>query len=293
MNFSLPSEPTIRFSVDWISVTYQDKQFDAVHGDLGLDFFGENRPTPARPGYSHARRYANGATLHWHITRPDQGVHLVLGGQALSRLNDVGQNSFDVLETLVSARGKLSRIDLARDAINFSFGLPELCQLALVKAYKGTARTAHVITGSDGGQSLYLGSRESNRYLRAYNKAAETGWSGVWERLELELKNKGAEAIQREVFNNGIGNLEPVFTGLVKGMFKVDHKTFEDFLGQEAVSTKMVVRHERDTEKWLMEQVAPSIRKWLENGGDHESVVKFMQKSGITDWLDSFIDKSL
>jgi hypothetical protein len=64
---------------------------------------------------------------------------------------------------------------------------------------RGAPLKVSLIVNSDGGQTLYLGSRKSELFARLYNKEAESGdphWARNW-RWELECKGQRAQVAAR------------------------------------------------------------------------------------------------
>jgi DNA relaxase NicK len=72
------------------------------------------------------------------------------------------------------------------------------CYESLFHVPPGNGRPAKrsLILNSDGGSTLYIGSRVSDRFARLYDKGIEQGTTaaGKWWRLELELKGRRSQS---------------------------------------------------------------------------------------------------
>jgi DNA relaxase NicK len=60
-----------------------------------------------------------------------------------------------------------------------------------------------LITDSDGGSTLYIGSRSSDRFARLYDKGREQRAlpAGKWWRLELEVKGKSSQKVAEQLLS--------------------------------------------------------------------------------------------
>jgi hypothetical protein len=97
-----------------------------------------------------------------------------------------------------SDRIRCTRFDLAVD-IDDRFLSPYWdIDGSIVTAYSTTKKT--VTSDSDGGFTIYVGSRQSDKMLRLYDKGAEQGQQPeTWYRLELEIKAGQADANWRRI----------------------------------------------------------------------------------------------
>ena len=72
--------------------------------------------------------------------------------------------------------------------------------------------------GNKIGQTINVGSRTSNTFLRIYNKALEQKIEGTWNRVELEIKKTNAEELQKIITTDNVGTL---FKGILKNYIRL------------------------------------------------------------------------
>ena len=111
-----------------------------------------------------------------------------------------GRQSADHWKQAVATADNTSRIDVAVD----SELKPPVAALAVqlyrqMRRHRTTpGRTAKrtLWTSTDGGATVYVGSRVSENYGRVYDKGQETGTApaGVWWRWEIELKGETSKS---------------------------------------------------------------------------------------------------
>lgn len=172
----------------------------------------------------------------------------------------------------------VTRLDLAVTAL-FEPALPglvrhefsRLCALAA----PGEKRKWSIVQGSDGGATLYIGSRKSERFGRLYDrgiKAKSHDIGQVW-RWEVEYKGRAAQALADALAP--CTELNTIASGYVCQWF-----------GQRGVSTPpsdvpgldytpSIKRQgmAEDKLQWLTKQVAPSVLK-LVSAGHRTDVLK-------------------
>jgi hypothetical protein len=112
----------------------------------------------------------------------------------------------------------------------------------------------------DGSKTVYVGSRQSELMLRAYDKAIESGnLDQLWTRLELEAKAETAQAIGRVVASDGCTALEAWWR-----RFDFEVSWYDDTLknlGNAADYEKMSHKADSDKWLWLQTQVLPALKK--------------------------------
>lgn len=172
---------------------------------------------------------------------------------------------------LASARN-VSRLDLQVTA-RPEHPIPTLASdgyKAALLAEKADGRpvTATLITRHPAGATLYLGSRQSERFARLYDKHAESGderYAGCW-RYELELKGEVALRMARRLervlnWRQAVVNtvhlhfemrgVEPVFPRDAPGFYERSHRELTD---------------DEKSLHWLRTQVQPTVRRLVDNG---------------------------
>lgn len=260
----------VELLVDWLAMTCPHKQSDVMsdlrYAQLLLGYPFEGVATKARHGYTRALRGNHGELVMFG--REDMGTHISLSGTALNELRKAGYQPDALINVLSAKGGRASRIDLAIDVRGSTGMTPAMLHDAL---RRGTAHTASrgytMLAGSDGGSTLYIGSRQSERFMRIYDKNAEQQIvnSESWMRIELETKGEQAKLMQAALTHGY--DLQSIIPSAIR--------TFCDFPGNPdwVVATDGThadlgksSRKETDTQKWLLDVVAKALaRVTIEN----------------------------
>lgn len=187
------------YFVDWISARLEHStlvsdgsnsvSLQAVRA-LGsmLELAGEWKPTKARFGYKLAWRLVDvGVVCQVHPLRADMGVNVIATGQVLSKVSWK-----HILGNLYQAGATFSRIDVSMDVLDAEFNLEALWRAVKEGDIKTRSKRNRFVSGETG-DTLYIGSRTSEKFLRIYDKGAEQGDEpGTRFRVELECKGGAA-----------------------------------------------------------------------------------------------------
>lgn len=253
-------------SVDWFTFTTNDQrqsehmfnvyrrhiEDDGPHGYpvpkkpwAGLGFIGEGSP--------HMKWGYNNKT----------GYTIMIGS------GDVAHKYwFDALP----AAKKVTRFDLCVTTLLRS----PIAKLA-DKHYKklsanGQRKFAH-IRNSQGGETLYVGSRQSQNFGRLYDKGVESGIAepGLCWRYEVELKSPKSTEAARTMWDivNGCEGAHKAIQGFVWSWF--DHRGITPLFPADGgnvmkIQTEAIVSTPEKTLRWLRTQVQPSVRRLFEAG---------------------------
>lgn len=159
-----------------------------------------------------------------------------------------------LMDIMRSVAGKVTRIDIARDHVG---DIDPLKVAADTPVGRFKARS-NVLSNT--GETVYLGSRKSEQYIRIYRYNEPHPRSGI-TRVEYVARKKRAKAIVEQVLATGIDSIY----GWV-----VDTFCLPGSVGTTAQSAE--VRLERagrassKTLLWLVASVAPAMRRLVENG---------------------------
>lgn len=194
---------------------------------------------------------------------PGRGSCIVNSGSALLALNQSFNMSDDALVRHLHGLGfHGTRLDFALDLYHVGIGVQDFVAAYLNGAIRVPTRSfAHIRSqnGIAAGETLYFGSRESERYMRIYDKGLETGAekAGEWLRVELELKGQRARAafVQSTTFGTSeVGGAE------IKAFMQTEFPFWEDALaGLTAPAPEIGERPITNRRRWLMGQVAQAI----------------------------------
>lgn len=265
-----PQGENFRYSLDWLrySVSYDVPVPECVPDGELYQPSGDVL-TPARMynqvvGLMHGR-------IDWNTERPEQKRLVTFTGSNLAGLLAGGENIPRLLGYALALKGaNVTRLDFAVDVRNR--GADALDLKAAFEAGRGLtdALTGQIVEGRNRkgeqkGVTYYIGSRESERFMRVYDKAAQMGLDDDWTRIELELKGGQARAAAFAMATEGI-----VATGkhLLRAFYQDTGVPWYDAAieGDEGVYVEPVGRPVSKREKWLLEQVVPALLTELRKG---------------------------
>lgn len=265
-------------TIDWLSYTIHWNQaplqrflIEGSHDAICTALTNHSGPwlfmgTSAHYAYVYAAADNEGLRVSISNSGSSQGVHCSFSGSTLAQMNPRA-----VLRNALAMGANVTRIDLAIDSPKW-LDLAYMKQLLDQNEAVTKARDWNLITGRSG-QTLYVGSRTSEKFLRIYDKAAEQRVDGNWYRIELECKGDYARGVALHVDGAGYD----YFGDIIKGF--ADWPSEEQWTSITASPTLLegIAKPEkrRDTFSWLMKSVAPSVAKLLLD--DHEKFVSFLR----------------
>lgn len=232
--------------IDWITFsfkrhTFSDSYIDVVESDIeDVCVYEMSKKLDSIFGFSLGRKKKS--TLFYeksyeiltrqsvyvgdlHIGGQNNTVLISLSGNAC-KLGDYGWQQ-GLHEFLASANGsRITRLDLAHDDIEGKYlDIDDLDSRETAGQFYRFGKPAGVVWAGDWkyldrenkGRTLYIGSRTSDKFLRAYEKGKQLGdKTSAWLRLEVELKAKHTiipiDAVLRP--SDYFINLYPCFTQL-------------------------------------------------------------------------------
>lgn len=206
----------------------------------------------------------------------EMGVHVVIPGGACQYANT------GIEWAILASRMKwnITRLDLAIDDFTGRF-TPDGLHSEMSKA-RTHAKKVMLLKGD--GDTLYVGSRTSTKYLRVYDKARQTDTPGQWVRVEIELKGDAAQNAANALQGNSLA--------IVAMTAITDFVNFpENAAWMEAMNSAVpgIIEPTRrkltDTRSWLLGTVAPSLAKEVLSDNDFmraflEEVNKFIVECG-------------
>ncbi len=275
----------LTITIDWIAVTFKD-YYDG-NGELrngAQDFIcefasdGTVVPAPPHNGYTTSTTDQNGVSVSWNDDRPEMGRHAVFSGSALRNLVERnGVSSEKILRACITAHGNISRLDIAKDLTGPQDDITAIYKSFQQNGNRGTAITWNEINKNDGGYTLYVGARSSEKYIRIYNKAAESGLSDViWSRFEIETKGKTARALATSLFNGA--SFGDVFDTVATAMVRpIQCGAFEQFFRDRNPAFALPkIERKADREAWIETQVLPAVAKHYIDNPNSESIARLI-----------------
>lgn len=180
-------------SVDWITCTARRENLGGELWDTGVRILTRCESEGESPARWQMKGYRGWATDGCRLGARQDGVLLALSGF----------ESVHHWREAEATAEHCSRLDLAVD-VHCDPVVPSLSRDAYRKAAhkrtgKGRPVKRSLVLSGDGGSTLYLGARVSDRFARLYDKGIEqrTAPRGKWWRWELELKGDSATPTAR------------------------------------------------------------------------------------------------
>ena len=165
------------------------------------------RPFGWRGWYDQSAAVLDKGIVAWcrDSTRAEvQGILVDLSGRACASMGD---RLVPFLEWALENGGNATRLDFALDDHDGLLTLDRIVAAEgegrIISRWRGLTMWQKRYMGKIEGWTCYWGRRQSEAYLRIYDKAGEQGVPGPWVRLELECKGKFADALGREYFRRG------------------------------------------------------------------------------------------
>lgn len=274
--------------IDWLQFTIKDKTFaDVITNILQYPFNLFQQLPKGKLGYKKQIAYDNISVLY--EGNLDMGIHVILSGKGCRQFESK-ESILNLIDRINQNNGKLTRIDLALDdykgdLVPFKKIKSDIIKGNIVTKWKSSIEINKRDTdGNLKGETISLGSRSSNTFLRIYDKALEQKIEGVWNRLEIEIKKENAEKVQelltpystsiilKGVLNNYLRIVQPHETDTNKSRWKTQPYWEKLINGIDKIKLTQKKEEKSIDEKkeWIKKQVGPTmaIVSILENGDD-------------------------
>lgn len=189
-----------RFLIDYLTVTSK------IHSPQGLmELFGLEHLTweVCSGANSYRDGYRSGSIrVSYNGIREDMGVCIDLSGQGCREFETLGHGNYDkVFSEVLENKGEmnLTRLDVAFDDKDGLIDWERLCWDTIARDENGKptefvmkfkkAKVEWGIPADTEGNTIYWGSKHSDFFIRAYDKAKERGfYDQHWIRFELQLR---------------------------------------------------------------------------------------------------------
>lgn len=256
------------FSLDWVKCTFA---WDGVKDPLLCGPLESEDYEDARaPGGYTDQKTCKTHSYSWHSSKPEMKVMLQMSGSQLDEYRRGGGQEKQLVHDCAVLRGNFTRIDYAIDLYDTD-GTPydllaawECNQVETVARSMGAVETKE--RKKSRGATVYVGSRQSERMVRVYEKGKQKGLSVDWIRVELEAK--GARANQLGFLISTRGVSEAGNSMLLDFVEWTDVPWFNEIWGNEfeVIDINSIGRPETKRERWLRLVVVPVIETELKSG---------------------------
>ncbi|MCH3990754.1 MAG: replication initiation factor domain-containing protein [Lactobacillus sp.] len=180
-------------------------------------------------GYTKSLKYGTeteNVLIMWSAEQPQMGVMVIFYGSGKKLYEELARNCgihIDwqkiIQEVYLHFRGHISRIDIAADLINYGYSIHAIdgkLNQGIYEFVNGKTKRKieldRITTFGDSGKvdTIYVGSRRSDSFLRLYNKRKEALNKHNsyyfqaqrvidWIRIEAEFKHRTAQKIGEEI----------------------------------------------------------------------------------------------
>jgi phage replication initiation protein len=283
MGVQLTGTGDAQIVLDWLAFTVTDTPEHRRNVFATFEVDGPN--SGGRYGYEYSAVVLGSGRVLWSDVNPGQGLHVILPSSALAELHTDWRT---MLQIVFGNDGWITRIDLAFDdfaglididLMNHKIELGELTtRFKLKEKRNGKTPIGQRAIFS---QTLEMGNRESQSFIRVYDKVIEQGKKGIptdhetWTRIELESKKERAtEIAKRLIETESVKEVAEFCAGLLYGL--VDFKVFNaedtnitrwktspwwvEFLGNVAkvrLSLPKIVQTFEGVKRWFSDSIAP------------------------------------
>jgi DNA relaxase NicK len=280
-----------------------EKHLDYIQCSANIDEqeFRANDYPLSHPMNFYKRGYIDGFGTRYYFGNPNSKKCLVVSaGKALQSLRNDGKQDNDIIASLIDLNGKFTRLDLAVTQIadGDMVTLKDLQRWFKKKKIKSplAERGAKLIStleldGNLYPETFYIGDLETRGdkgLFRAYDKGLQLGaMRDLMIRLELEERGDNAHNSAKRIAQGAsIGSI-------FKTRFDIDNKKFQqcldspsvDISRNEAIPKDESISDNERRWKWLIEQVAPSLKKAIEQenveAGKSWNLAQFIIASGL------------
>lgn len=264
----------LSITLDWLAFTFRE---DTIGQQEFLHSFASSKGAveiTATNGYRTAYRSGQGVVVQWNVDRPEMGYHVVIAGSAIRNILQHYQlDQKTLVEKVINAGGSITRLDLAKDLTGEHVSLDKIYQAMERGEYSGSSRKFSQIHSLNGGNTVYVGSRQSEKFIRIYDKASEMGLQGQeWKRFELECKGMVARAlatllVQSEQWSGAFDTIARHMVDL-PGL-----RDYQAFFSPEPISISLPkLEKQTDREAWIAGQVMPAVVKHFIEHPDSKAV---------------------
>jgi len=253
--------------VDWISATLtrdaiddQTWLWDAIHALEKVQSIGNTYKRRSLLGFDG-----------W-----ESGGCFVGSNEQMHYAQFAGKYANDAYHFLEHPKVHISRIDL-QVTVKYSLDLIREGRYQYASAIRhnkalpeGRQQKIHLFAGSDGGDTVYVGSPSGEQRGRVYNKHKQSGeqaYERSW-RYEAVFRNRHADRVFRSVFTQADA-LNTIIVPRVVEFFRERGVSILGLEHQHGIAAESVQSPPTDVERklrWIRNQVIPTIRKLAELG---------------------------
>ncbi|HEY9757807.1 MAG TPA: replication initiation factor domain-containing protein [Oculatellaceae cyanobacterium] len=241
------------------------------------DAYGLTKET-AFNGYAVAHRNKLGALVQWNSSRPDMGIQTTYSGMAIAAYMEHGVSSFELFRFHSKRGDRLNRIDLAIDVRDTGVSIHKLYKRCEHGKIDTRCEKIDLDISTDGGATLYVGARTSDKCLRIYDKAAERHIEGIdWKRIELECKGDVAYQLGRKFATMSDDEIIAMSKAVIRNHIDFRNEWWHWATGNIKCPIVVPQKKNDDLLKWLDKQVVPALANYIKRGGNPD-VIRLLEQ---------------
>lgn len=188
-----------------------------------------------------------------------QGVMLVFSGRTLNYF----PSKMALLDNLIEYGFKITRIDFAMDMLDLDVD----AGASIDEQYRGLSKSnkRRITTHQSNGQmtGLNIGSRQSEFYMRIYDKGIEQGVVANWLRCEIEIKGTASHPYALAYSAKGSSSYLVKMLEMTDGQDTLIRDIMSaNVLDESPYETITLERGKSNTSGWLHTQVFPALVKY-------------------------------
>lgn len=256
------------FSLDWIRATFP------IVGPVKQEeyklFDGQELKEVRALGSYNVRFESSVHSISWHTEHPEMRVLVELTGQGLSSVRKMGYTDDMIVGWFCENGARFTRVDFAVDCFDSGFLACWIDDDWGEGVYHTVARSVLLMSGraqeESTGDTVYLGSKDSTRRIRVYDKGKERGIDRDWLRVELQWKKERAEQMGNDMRDNGVksAGMAHLRAFIPGSNYSWLEAAFNDDV--EIFDIEAIGRPVTNTERWLFETCIPAIAKAANEG---------------------------
>lgn len=221
---------------------------------------------PGLRGYNGGMTASFGR-LFWHSRNRQQHIGVIFTGDDMRAAISVLLPHRQMVSWALSRAKKITRLDVAVDVRDPRADPTDVLHLwkrgdVGTPARQVSEAATYVndpVRGIVKTPTVYVGTRDSERMVRVYDKAGQLGISGTWVRVELQARDEQAMALARAIRNVGVPDAA---RAAIRGYCNIPKLAwYTEALTGPAVELDKVERKETNTDRWLREVALPALQK--------------------------------
>lgn len=202
----------INVTIDWLRYSSPNgyQLINMIPPEMEIDYSEQIQPLPH---YTLAYKLYPSGRIDTNTINTKQGSLATFGGGDLRELYANGVNPYYLASYTANKRFlHCSRMDIAIDLKYKNYDPSDVISAWNDGMIKTHAREINQVIGYDKetartGNTVYIGSRTSETYLRVYDKGLEQKSDALWTRIELELKKGKAKLAHAATVESSVSDI--------------------------------------------------------------------------------------